>query len=208
MIEALDNGIQLILTGMCSFIAFYLAMHAHRREWLLLGLFSVTFFLGDLYWTLYYLFYAETPFYAFISNLSWDTSYLFLAILLQLVKGKRREGKVPARLFVIPVFTVSMCIYYMTFGSFFSNIAVAILMTFIMWSAAEGLIGIKREEAGAEKRWLYMMSLVFCIVEYAMWTASCIWEGDTILYPYYWFDFLLSVCFILFIPAVRKLVDE
>ena len=117
-------------------------------------------------------------------------------------------GKVPFQLYLIPVFTIAMCAYYMTFGSFFSNLIVAMLMTVIMWNAAEGLIRVKKQEEGAEKRWLYTMSFLFCIVEYAMWTSSCIWEGNTILYPYYWFDFLLSICFVLFIPAVRKMVDE
>lgn len=208
MIETLDNSIQLILTGLCSMIAFVRAVQVQRREWLLLGLFFVTFFLGDLYWTLYYIFYSRTLVYSFIPNLSWYTSYLFLAILLLLVKDKKEEDKAPIMLYLIPAFTIAMCAYYMTFGDYVSNLAVAVLMTVIMWNAAKGLIRVRKQEEGAEKLGLYMMSFLFCIVEYAMWTSSCIWEGNTILYPYYWFDFLLSICFILFIPAVRKMVDE
>ena len=131
-----------------------------------------------------------------------------LSATLNVVTKYIGEEKAPIMLYLIPAFTIAMCAYYMSFGDYVSNLAVAVLMTVIMWNAAKGLIRVRKQEEGAEKLGLYMMSLLFGIVEYAMWTSSCIWEGNTILYPYYWFDFLLSICFVLFIPAVRKMVDE
>ena len=49
--------------------------------------------------------------------------------------------------------------------------------------------------------------LTLCLLEYALWTASCIWEGDSPLNPYIWIDFLLSISFLLFIPATQKAVE-
>jgi hypothetical protein len=55
---------------------------------------------------------------------------------------------------------------------------------------------------------LYVVTLVFCAAEYGMWTSSCFWMGDTILNIYFWFDFLLSIAFVLFLPALRKAVSR
>ena len=54
---------------------------------------------------------------------------------------------------------------------------------------------------------LFFITILFCLTEYALWTSSCFWMGDTIANVYYWFDLLLSVTFVLFLPALRKAVD-
>ena len=38
-------------------------------------------------------------------------------------------------------------------------------------------------------------------------TASCCWVSDTLTNPYFWFDFLLTLVLLLFLPAVRKAVE-
>ena len=50
--------------------------------------------------------------------------------------------------------------------------------------------------------------LAFIALEYALWTASCFWVSDTLTNPYFWFDFLLTLVLLLFLPAVRKAVDS
>ena len=49
--------------------------------------------------------------------------------------------------------------------------------------------------------------LAFIALEYALWTASCFWVSDTLTNPYFWFDFLLTLVLLLFLPAVRKAVE-
>lgn len=49
--------------------------------------------------------------------------------------------------------------------------------------------------------------LTFTALEYALWTASCFWVSDTLTNPYFWFDFLLTLVLLLFLPAVRKAVE-
>jgi len=48
----------------------------------------------------------------------------------------------------------------------------------------------------------------FAITEYIAWTASCFWMGDTLLNPYFWFDTLLSINFLILPLALRKAVGE
>lgn len=89
MIEAICNAIQLILTGACTVISLLFAFRSKARVWLLLALFSGVFFLGDLYWYLFLVFYQKTPQYSYVSDLSWDAAYLFLFLLLIQVRDVR-----------------------------------------------------------------------------------------------------------------------
>ena len=109
----------------------------------------------------------------------------------------------------IPVFTVGMCVFYMRWGDFVGNIIVATLMTGLIWHAVYGLQTVRgQEDKGKNRRMLYIVTLVFCAAEYGIWTSSCFWMGDTIMNIYFWFDFLLSITFMLFLPALRKAVSR
>ena len=51
-----------------------------------------------------------------------------------------------------------------------------------------------------------LITLIFCLLEYALWTVSCFWMGDTMANPYFWFDLLITGCMLLFLPALEKAV--
>ena len=207
MSEIVENIIQLILTGICTACAAVFAIRSHRREWVLLGLFSGSYFLGDLYWSLFLLFYGETPTNLFIPDMSWYASFLFLFLLLLQMGGKKRNTRRKI-LWLVPVFTAGMCVYYMQFGGYVTNLIYAILLTLILWRAFSGLLLVKDGSEKKQNRLLYRTSILFCALEYAMWTVSCIWDSYSLSNPYFWFEFLLSFCFVLFIPALRKAVDR
>lgn len=214
MIEAVDNGIQLMLTGICTAAALVCAVRSKARPWFLLGLFSGVFFLGDLYWMLYLVFYQDTPQHTYISDLSWDASYLFLILLLLYVR--EIEDSPPAwrpqwsslrRLWPAPVFTVGMCAFFMTYGNYVSNIVAAVLMTGLLVVSLEGLRSLRGESPQKRSlRPVYVVALIFCAAEYGMWICSCFWEGDSLANPYFWFDLLLSLTFLLLFAALRKAV--
>ena len=44
-------------------------------------------------------------------------------------------------------------------------------------------------------------------LKYALRTAPRFWARDTLTNPYFWFDFLLTLVLLLFLPAVRKAVE-
>ena len=227
MIEMIENAVQLIVLGFCAVIAFTRAMSTRERAWLLLGFFYAVFFLGDLYWLFYLIFYGGTPSYSFIPYLSWDASYLFLGLLLQyqqvLVSWKKNIWILLCTL----VFTVGMCLYYMSFGSYLSNLITTILMSILIWCSLSGLMAGRKSPGTAAKaslpgsrmtrpdvsgavnrnRDLCVGILFFCMIEYAMWTVTCILDMPY-FYIYYVLDVLLMVAAALLIPAVRKAVDR
>lgn len=207
MIEVIDNGIQLLMTFVCTAVAVYQAIRSRSKVWVLIALFSGVFFLGVLYWLLYGIFYGEAPISTLITDISWYASFLFLfLLLLQLGEGKKKVRS--KALWFIPLFAAAMCAYYMQWGAYVSNIIYAFLLTLILWQAFGGLLSVKKDPQEQYRRPVYRMAIVFSALEYCIWTASCIWEGYTFANPYYWFDILLSLSFVFFLPAVRKAVDR
>ena len=222
MIESAENIIQLVLTGVCVCISVYRAARTKERVWVLLGLFAGIFFLGDLYWQLFLIFYHGTPQFYSVADLTWYTAFLFLLLLLIYVRVDIYGQHMPEGVFrpvglrgwarqfspvlwLIPAFTGGMCVFYMQWGDYLGNILSAILMTGLLWHAASGLMSL-RGEAG--KRSIFIVTLLFCLLEYAVWTSSCFWGGDSLSNVYYWFDFLLSCTFLLFPRALRKAVGR
>lgn len=225
MIEIIDNIIQLISTGLVTAISMYRSVRFKSQAWNMLGLFSGVYCLGLSYWLLFLLFYRHTPHYSIIQYISWYSSYLFLMLLIIYIRevssGKDTFPVKPGAeirlivqsirpwIWLIPVFTAGMCIFFMQYGAILSNIIAAVLMTGLLWHSVAGLLS--SDEEGSEQsrhRMLYLVTLLFCLTEYALWTASCFFTGDSLANPYYWIDTFLSIVFLMFIPALRKAVGR
>ena len=210
MIERIDNIIQLIVLGICMILALNRALRSGKRAWAILGMFYGTVLLGNLYWILYLMFYGETPFYSFIPDMSWCAGYLFLMLLLFQIRDGKRNLKYVLLLLPTMAFTGAMALFYIRVGGeILTNIFYAVIMALILWQALAGLFSVRgQRDNEKQKNWLYLAVLLFLAAEYALWTASCYWMGDTIRNPYYWFDFLLSASYLLMLPAVKRGVDR
>ena len=204
MIEIIENAIQLITTGICTAIATRKGILLRSRAWIVLALASGVFFLGDLYWELFLVLYGDTPRYSYIPYLSWYASYMFLLLLLFELRVPHEERKRRKILWIIPVFSAGMCVFYMQYGDWIGNIITAVFMSLLMWHALDMLLLLK----GSRKVAIFAVVFLFCIVEYAAWTASCFGDYNTMAHPYLWLDTLLSVVFLLFPAALGKAVGR
>lgn len=212
MFAFIENGLQLAVTCFCAVIAFYYGVTHKQRIWVMLGLFFGIFFLGDLYYQLYIIFYNNATPVFYVSDYSWYTAYLFLLMVLieiNIKSSKNYEFRLRPAFLLIPAFTLGIStFYYVLRGDLFGNLVTLILMTGLIWHAVYGLNYIREHpEQGSNRRMMFVVTLLFCGTEYAMWTSSCFWMGETIWNIYYWFDILLSVSFLLFLPATRKVVN-
>ena len=204
MIEIIENAIQLVTTGICTVIALRKGIRLQNRAWIVLALASGVFFLGDLYWELFLVLYGHTPGYSYIPYLSWYASYMFLLLLLVELRVPRKEEENRKILWIIPVFSAGMCIFYMQFGDWIGNIITAVFMSLLMWHALDMLLLLRDSQRAA----IFAVVLLFCIVEYAAWTASCFGNYETLAHPYLWLDTLLSAVFLLFPAALGKAVGR
>ena len=205
MIESCENALQIIVLLICAGVSLYRAAAHNSQTWILAFLFFGSWVLGDIYWLICLLFYGLTPQISIVSDLSWYASYIFLYLLLY-HSAAPDEDSIKHRLpWLGPVFAAGMAVFFMLRGEILSNLIYASLLGLLLFAALNRQIDRKRYQ---NQQLLSGMILLFCLLEYGLWTASCFWKTDTLSNPYYWFDFLLTVSFVFFLPAIKKAVAE
>lgn len=206
LIEKIDNAFQLLSLGILSFLTVYKAVTTRQRIWILLYMFYIVTTLGNLYWFLYIMLYEQTPFYSFISDFCWVASFMSLLLLMLYIREGGWKWRQFVALWPVAVFTFAMSVFYMRFGKYLTNIAYAFFMALLIMTS---IIGFRNTVKGSGKRKLYLASLLFCFVEYSLWTVSCFdWIIPAYLHPYYFLDLLLTLANILFYPAAGKAVAD
>ena len=201
MIESIENALQIATLLVCSALALIRAVRTRSRAWTLLAFFYGSWGLGDVYWLVCLIFFDQTPRISIVSDLSWYASYIFLYMLLREIAppdGAREKRFLP---WLGPLFAAGMAAFFMQWGEIGSNLIYALLMSLLLFSVIRRFLD--REKYAAQQA-LCVLILVFCLLEYALWTSSCFFKGDGLDNPYYWFDFLLTLCFVFFLPAVRR----
>lgn len=199
MIDSIDNGIQIAVLGICVIAAAVQAAKYRSRSWTLLAFFYGSWVLGDIYWTVCLLFYGKTPEISVVSDLSWYASYIFLYMLLRRLSPPEELAGRKIIPWLGPVFTIGMALFFMLRGEIVNNLIYAGLMGLLLYAAIRRL-------AERRNRTLPALILIFCLLEYALWTASCFWNDPIQFHPYYCFDLLLTLSFPFFLPAARKAV--
>lgn len=197
MIERIENALQIGTLVVCAAIALYRIVKRRGEAWTLLSFFYGSWLLGDVYWLACLVFYDGTPQISAVSDLSWYASYIFLYLLLRHTAPPEKPFGAKVLPWLGPVFTAGMGVFFMLRGEIAANLVYAGLMGFLLYAAIRRLM---------ERRSVYLsvLILVFCLLEYALWTASCFWNDEIVLHPYYWFDFLLTVSFPFFLPATER----
>ena len=197
MIERIENALQIGVLVVCAAIAVYRTVKHRGEAWMLLSFFYSSWLLGDIYWLACLVFYDGTPQISAVSDLSWYASYIFLYLLLRHTAPPEKPFGAKVLPWLGPVFTAGMGVFFMLRGEIAANLVYAGLMGFLLYAAIRRLM---------ERRSVYLsvLILVFCLLEYALWTASCFWNDEIVLHPYYWFDFLLTVSFPFFLPATER----
>ena len=203
MIERAENALQIAVLAICAAMALIRALRGLDRAWTLLFLFFGSWLLGDIYWTVSLLFFGQTPQISVVSDLSWYASYIFLYMLLREAAPPitRRETRILP--WTGPVFALGIAVFYMRWGEIPGNLIYGALLGFLLFSVIRRLLDGREY---AVQRPLCVLILVFCLLEYALWTSSCFWAGETLSNPYFWFDFLLSGSFFFFLPATGRSV--
>ena len=197
MIESCENALQIVVLTLCVAVALVKAIKYQSRKWTLLSFFYGSWVLGDIYWLVCLIFFNQTPQVSAVSDLSWYAAYIFLYMLLRRAappESARERRFLP---WVGPLFAAGMAAFYMQWGQITGNLIYAGLMGLLLFSAIRRLMD-------GEQRFFCVIVLIFCLLEYGLWTSSCFFDGERLMNPYYWIDFILTMCFPLFLPATRK----
>ena len=201
MIESIENALQIAVLLACSGYTIFRAFKYRSRTWTMLAFFYGSWALGDIYWLVCLAFFGQTPQISVISDLSWYASYIFLYMLLRHAAPPDRRREKRFLPWLGPLFTLGMALFFMQWGEIMTNLVYAMLMSLLLFSAIRRLLD---GDKYAERKPLCIMILVFCLLEYALWTLSCFFTEDGIQNPYYWIDFLLTFSSVFFIPATGR----
>ncbi|MBR5969584.1 MAG: hypothetical protein IK016_04475 [Lachnospiraceae bacterium] len=201
MIEQYENILQISVLFLCSIVALRRALRERSRTWGFTFFFFISWLMGDVYWVACLVFYGDTPQVSVVSDLSWYASLIFLYLLLQQTTGPDIKAKWSLIPWIGPVFATAMGTFFVRWGNIISNVVYEFLMTFLLYSVIARLVDLKQYR---KQLFLCVLILVFLMLVYAMWTASCFWYEESISNPYYWFDTLLTLSFPFFIPAAGK----
>ena len=208
LISTIDNTLQLAVMVGCGIYSAVLFLRRREQVWFLLTCFYGAFALGLIYWILFLVFQLDTPKLSIVSDLSWLASVLFLLVLQTTICLPEERAYRPLWAWVIPVFCTVMCLYFFQWGDYFLNIMWEMLLGLCGYRALRGLLFARRQRSAVacNHSYFHLAVLAFVLLENGLWFASCDWKGETLLNPYFWFDFLLSATFFTFLPALKKAV--
>ena len=201
----IDNTIQFIVLLICTFYAIRQAFGQKSREWTLLAFFFGDFALDDLYLILCQLTVGWTETLSVVSELSWYASFLFLYLLICQLAPMEERGEKRFLPWLGPVFSMAMAGFFMQWGDVVSNLIYGVVMGLVLFAAISRLI---RRERFGHARFICIMAIVLCLLEYAMWTVSGYFREGLLSYIYYLFDLMITLCFPLFIIGTSKAVKK
>ncbi len=206
MVELTVNCVLLGIQLVCCAAAFIYTIRGEYRAFGSLTMFYSVCSMASLYWVLFQVFYNHTPDVFYVSELSWYASYLFLWHLLHYLSTENERRYRHPLMYAVLLIPAGFCVFYFQWGDYVGNVISAFLMGLLLRHTVRGILYIRREGSGRNRRMLYSTVLAFCLLEYCVWTSSCFWGGDTIANSYFWFDILVVVCMVLFLPGLRKAV--
>ena len=197
----------IIMTALIG-IAIMRAISLKQREWLLLSMYYIAYYLGDIYYVLILFFYDDIPQFGHISEFSWLSSYLVLVLLMNSIgrAGSRYKSKL---LFLTPIFTGGSYLYFIQWGDYVYEFVCDSIMTILIVFAVRNLLYLRHNKIKSESRWVFRLALCMASLEYGEWYCSCIWyEDDTMANPYYILELLVPVFMALFLPAISRVKAE
>ena len=206
--ELFSNFLQFAVTllGFCLSGMRYLK--SRKQAYFLLTCFYGCFALASLYWTLYLFLFSKTPQVFYVSEFGWVASVIFL-YMLQYTLSSAEERSFPCRKVLLALLIgVPLCVFYCTFGDILSNLLWCSMMMVVSYHAIRGLAYAWTHTGTArEMRYFHIWVLCYVAAEYTLWTSGCFWRGDSLFSPYCWFDFLLTGCLFVLLPATGKAVQ-
>lgn len=200
MAAQIDNLIQLFAALLGAVLSGVCYLKSCRQAYFLMVGFYGCFALGALYWTLYLFLFSQTPQVFYVSEVGWISSVLFLLILqdkLALADGK---GCSTRAAWLTPAVGVPLMVFFCTYGDILSNL---IWCGLIMLVSFRAICGLSQKRA----RVFHAAALCFAVAEYALWTAGCFFESDSLRSPCFYLDLLLTGTVLALFPAARRAVE-
>lgn len=204
--ENLENIISLLCTIVGLLYCVFIYIRTPKRGYRCLIAFFLADFLSEYYWTIYELImHAHPNVSEFVAYMGWNIGYFFLllAILSMMRKGAKQFFH-PVILLPVVV-NIPQLLLYIRYGGMLNNIWEVSITTVTSILCLQNIMYyIKNKD---KQRTLLLFSvflLVYIMLNYGMWTASCFtWKKD-LLNPYLYFSVISSFIKILLVFGAAK----
>ena len=204
--EDFENIFTLFFTIVGLLACLFKYIETPKRTYFYLTGFFLARFMSDYFWTVYELVTGSYPEVSgFTAYLGWNIAYacLFLS-MLSFIKDHDRLFFHPVMLW--PVLTnVPLLFLYLRYGGVFNNLWQVGITTLIMILCTGEIIYYLRNRIfGTHFPYFAILILVFCILEYGMWTASCYSWKSELSDPYTYCSLLSAIVVVFFAWGVGK----
>ncbi len=162
-----------------------------KRGYLYMCICFLAFFLSDYYWTVYSLVMRSDPNVSeFVAYFGWNIGYLVLLVtVLHMSEPGSKRYFSPLMIIPIPI-NIYQFILYNSFGGYFNNLWSGVIVTAVIVICIQNITYyLSKRKEGASFPYLHLTVLIYCTLEYGMWTASCFDWPSTALDPYYYCAF-------------------
>lgn len=202
-IELCTNVTQLMICLISAIWMTLVAARYQRMIHILMAGFADTFALGTLYWVSHQLITTQVPDSFYLSEISWMAAPLFLLVME--LRSARSIPKTKLQPCVILVYLIAAgltALFTWDGGDALANVMYMSVTAICFAKALENL-----RYGDRKGRSLHLFCVLFVVVEWALWLAECIWQGDSWANPYFWVDNTLTLTIALLIPAVKGAWD-
>lgn len=201
--ELFDNILQITCTAICTVWCGAVSINKKSQALSLLACFYLLYSMALLYWTLYLHIMNYTPKVFYVSDLSWVASFFFLLLAELSIRDRPQGREFSALPWAAPIVSAGFFIFFSQGGDIINNFMWCLAFAAVGYFAIEGLMRGSRR-----KRPFYIVVLLVVAAEYALWTVSSFWMGDSLSNPYFWIDFLISALLVMLLPCLKSGVEQ
>ena len=206
--EYAENIVQLLANLAALLLCLFRYVSNKRRGWLFAVVFFLCSLLSSYYWTTYFIITGDWPHVSgSLAYAGWNCSYFILYVLLIYMKApEERRFFHPLMLLPVPL-NVWQLTVYLPYGQLLNNIYQVLIGTLLMSFSIQGMCWYrKKRKDGAARPYIALAVFLFILLEFGMWTSSCMDEPFAGLY--YPFSFLCSGSYFLLFGAISKTYSD
>lgn len=202
--EQISNILTLLFNLTAIMICLFQYVLHPRRSWIYAIVFFLSSLLSNYYWCIYMLVMNDYPNVSSImAYFGWNCAYLILPFMVYHTRYHEEKGYFnPLCLIPVPL-NIAQFMLYIQYGGYFNNVWQGTLSTIsVCLSINSILFYLNKRKQNARIPYVAIMTFLYIICEYTMWTSSCFdWPSEA-LNPYNYAAILEGFCLILIPCAI------
>lgn len=206
--EQFGNMFSVLMNVAGLMMCLYWFVRKPNRAWVYAMIFLLAHFMSNYYWSIYVLVMGEDPTTSsLLAYFGWNVAFLVLPILqLRVMSPDERHFFSPFALLPIPL-NIYQFFLYLPYGGLFSNIWQGFFATAIACISLNSILCyVKTRNQRMRPPYVALVSFVYVLTEYTMWTSSCFDWPSQWTDPYNYAAILNCLTYILFPLAIRSML--